>query len=104
MGKKGYGIEELSEFATEFIKEAGKKALAFYGKGKPQVKFDQGMVIEADVRLTELFQDRLAERYPDHQVFKFNQVNEDYSHEGKRFLWIFDPVEGVANFQAGIPI
>ena len=104
MGKKGHGIEELSEFATEFIKKAGKKALAFYGKGKPQVKFDQGMVIEADVRLTELFQEKLAERYPEHQVFKYNQVNEDYSHEGKRFLWIFDPFEGVANFQAGIPI
>ncbi len=104
MGKKGHGIEELSGFATEFIKYAGKKALAFYGKGKPQVKFDQGMVIEADLRLTDLFQEKLAERYPEHQVFKFDQVNEDYSHEGKRYLWIFDPVEGVANFQAGIPI
>jgi myo-inositol-1(or 4)-monophosphatase len=104
MGKKGHGIEELSGFATEFIKDAGEKALAFYGKGKPQVKFDQGMVIEADLRLTDLFQEKLAERYPEHQVFKFDQVNEDYSHEGKRYLWIFDPVEGVANFQAGIPI
>jgi len=104
MGKTGHGIEELSGFATEFIKDAGKKALAFYGKGKPQVKFDQGMVIEAELRLTDLFQEKLAERYPEHQVFKFDQVNEDYSHEGKRFLWIFDPVEGVANFQAGIPI
>jgi myo-inositol-1(or 4)-monophosphatase len=104
MGKKGHGIEELSGFATDFIKIAGKKALAFYGKGKPQVKFDQGMVIEADLRLTDLFQEKLAENYPEHQVFKFDQVNEDYSHEGKRYLWIFDPVEGVANFQAGIPI
>jgi myo-inositol-1(or 4)-monophosphatase len=104
MGKKGHGIEELNGFATEFIREAGKKALAFYGKGKPQVKFDQGMVIEADLRLTDLFQEKLAERYPEHHVFKFDQVSEDYSHEGKRYLWIFDPVEGVANFQAGIPI
>lgn len=104
MGEKGHGIEELSGFATEFIREAGKQALAYYGKGKPQFKFDQGMVIEADVRLTDLFQEKLAGRYPEHQVFKFDQVNENYSHEGKRFLWIFDPVEGVANFQAGIPI
>ena len=104
MGKKGHGIEELSGFASEFIKHAGKKALAFYGKGKPQVKFDQGMVIAADLRLTDLFKEKLAERYPEHQVYKFDQVNEDYSHEGKRYLWIFDPLEGVANFQAGIPI
>ena len=104
MGAKGHGIDELSAFATEFIKEAGKKALAFYGKGQPQVKFDQSMVIEAELRLTDLFQDKLAGQYPEHQVFKFDQINENYSHEGKRYLWIYDPIEGVANFQAGIPI
>ena len=31
MGRKGHGFEELSEFAMEFIKQAGKKALPFYG-------------------------------------------------------------------------
>ena len=55
MGSKGHGIEELSGFATEFIRQAGKKAMPFYGKGKPQVKFDQEMVTEADLRLTEFF-------------------------------------------------
>ena len=48
MGRKGQGIEELSKFAMEFIKQAGKKALPFYGKGQSRVKFDQGMVTEAD--------------------------------------------------------
>ena len=104
MDAKGYGVEELSAFATEFIKEAGKKALAFYGKGQPQVKFDQGMVIEAELRLLDFFQDKLAGQYPEHQVFRYDQINENYSHEGKRYMWIFDPLEGVANFQAGIPI
>ena len=27
MGRKGHGIEELSGFATEFVREAGKNAL-----------------------------------------------------------------------------
>jgi myo-inositol-1(or 4)-monophosphatase len=104
MSAKGHGIEELSGFATEFIKQAGKKALPFYGNGQPQVKFDQEMVTEADLRLTEFFQKKLNERFPDHIVFKYDQLSENYSHEGKRYLWIFDPIEGVANFQAGIPI
>ena len=104
MGTKGHGIDELNGFATDFIKEAGKKALIFYGKGKPQVKFDQGMVIQADLRLADFFQEKLHERFPEHQVFKFDQINESYSHDEKRYLWIFDPFEGVANFQAGIPI
>jgi len=49
MGNKGQGIDELSGFAMEFIKEAGKQALPFFGKGKPQVKFDQGLVTGAAV-------------------------------------------------------
>jgi len=104
MGNKGHGIEELSGFAMEFIKQAGKKALPFYGKGRPQVKFDQEMVTQADLQITEFFQKKLNERFPDHNVFKYDQLNENYSHEGKRYLWIFDPIEGVANYQAGIPI
>ncbi len=55
---KDHGIEELSGFAMAFIKEAGKKALPYYGKGKPQVKFDQGMVTEADLRITDFFQEK----------------------------------------------
>jgi fructose-1,6-bisphosphatase/inositol monophosphatase family enzyme len=55
MGSKGHGIEELSEFAMEFIKKAGKKALPFYGKGQTRFKFDQGMVTEADLRIADYF-------------------------------------------------
>ncbi len=104
MGTKGHGIEEVSGFAVEFIIQAGKKAMPLYGKGRPQVKFDQGMVTEADIQLTEFFQDQLKEHFPQDSVFKFGMVNEDYSHEETRYLWIFDPIEGVANYQAGIPI
>jgi myo-inositol-1(or 4)-monophosphatase len=104
MGSKGHGVEELSEFAMEFIKQAGKKAMPFYGKGQTRVKFDQGMVTEADLRIADYFQEKLNERFPDHHLFEYDQLNEKYSHEGKRYLWIFDPIEGVANYQAGIPI
>jgi len=104
MGTKGHGIEELIGFAMEFIKKAGKQALPYFGKGKPQVKFDQGMVTEADLCITDFFQEKLNERFPDHHVFRYDQIKENYSHEGQRYVWIFDPVEGVANYQAGIPI
>ncbi|UCG07457.1 MAG: hypothetical protein JSV83_02025 [Desulfobacterales bacterium] len=104
MVAKGHGIEELSGFATEFIKQAGKKALAHYGKGRPQVKFDEAVVTEAELQLTEFFQEHLQECYPKHHVFRHNQVKENYSHEEERYLWIFDPFDGVANFQAGIPV
>jgi myo-inositol-1(or 4)-monophosphatase len=104
MGTKSHGIEELVAFAVEFIKQAGKKALIHYGKARPQVKFDQAVVTEAELQLMEFFQEHLYKSYPDHHVFRFNSVKENYSHDEERYLWIFDPFDGVANFQAGIPI
>ena len=98
------GIDKLSEFAMDVIHQTGEKAMAYYGKGKPQVKFDQSVVTEAENQLTDVFQNRLDREFPEHQIFRFGEVNEDYSHGQKRYLWIFDPLEGVANFQAGIPI
>lgn len=97
-------FEDLVGFAMDFIHQAGEKAMVFYGKGRPQVKFDQGVVTEAEIQLTEFFQNRLHEHFPDHRLFRYDAVNEEYSHEGKRYLWTFDPLEGVANFQAGIPL
>ena len=98
------GIDQLSEFAMDAIHQAGEKAMAHYGKGEPHVKFDESVVTEAENQLTDLFQNKLNQQFPEHKVFRFDEVNENYSHRQKRYLWIFDPLEGVANYQAGIPI
>ncbi|NOQ20690.1 MAG: inositol monophosphatase, partial [Desulfobacterales bacterium] len=102
--KKRHGIEELTQFAMEVIRRSGEEALSFYGKGNPRIKFDEELVTAADSHLMGFFQDQLANRFPEHQVFKNNQTNTDYTHDEKRYMWIFDPLDGVANFQAGIPI
>jgi myo-inositol-1(or 4)-monophosphatase len=98
------GIDDLIGFGMELIHQAGEKAMMFYGKGRPQVKFDQGVVTEAEIQLTEYFKEQLHRHFPGHRLFSVDEVNENYSHEGKRYLWTFDPLEGVANFQAGIPL
>ena len=98
------GIDQLSEFAMDAIHQAGEKAMAYYGKGQPKVKFDESVVTEAENQLTDVFQNQLNQHFPEHQVFRFDELNENYSHGQKRYLWIFDPLEGVANFQGGIPI
>jgi myo-inositol-1(or 4)-monophosphatase len=98
------GIDKLSEFAMDAIHQAGEKAMAYYGKGRPHVKFDASVVTEAENQLTHVFQNRLSQHFPEHQMFRFGEVNENYSHGQKGYLWIFDPLEGVANFQGGIPI
>lgn len=101
---KGEGIEDLTQFAIEVIRLSGKEALSYYAKGDPQVKFDEELVTQAELHLSGFFQDQLRSRFSEHQVFDNRRSGEDYSHEEKRYLWIFDALDGVANFQAGIPI
>ena len=101
---KDQEIGSLMEFATEVIRRSGEQALAFYGKGNPGLKFDEALVTEAELRLRDFFQDELYAHFPEHQVYGKSRGNEGYTHEGKRYLWVFDALDGVANFQAGIPI
>ncbi|MGC9965310.1 MAG: inositol monophosphatase family protein [Syntrophobacteraceae bacterium] len=98
------GIEELLDFARDTISSAGNKALELYGKGNPGVKFDEELVTSAELVLTNFFRDRLNSIFPGHGVFGDPLPAEDYVHGERRYLWIYDPMDGVANFQAGIPI
>ncbi len=97
-------VEELSRFATDVIQKLGTESLAFYGQGKSGVKFDEELVTTAELHLTQGFIDALKSNYPTHQLFTNNQEGKDYTHEDKRYLWIHDPIDGVDNFQTGIPI
>ncbi|MEJ5358480.1 MAG: inositol monophosphatase family protein [Desulfobacterales bacterium] len=97
-------IDDLVGFGLEVIRRAGAMALDFYGKGRPQVRFDDRVVTEAELVLTEFFAAELHRRFPEHRIFLHDAPAEGYSHERGRFLWSFDALEGVANFQAGIPL
>jgi myo-inositol-1(or 4)-monophosphatase len=102
--KETPSLEDLKQFALDVIKRAGEEALNYYGKGRSRVKFDENLVTEAELHLKDYFQDNLISRFPDHHIFNKDFVGNEYSHEGGRYLWIFDPIDGVDNFQAGIPI
>ncbi|MDY6908554.1 MAG: inositol monophosphatase family protein [Thermodesulfobacteriota bacterium] len=97
-------LEELRRFAEDVIREAGIEALRYYGRGDPSVKFDEGLVTKAELRLVECFHGRVQERFPGHEIFGDAPVREGYVHGQKGFLWVYDALDGVANFQAGIPL
>lgn len=97
-------IQDLDGFAVEVIRRSGEQALSYYGKGSSKTKFDEELITEAELYLVNFFQDELHTHFPEHQMFENRQGNKDYSHEEKRYLWIYDALDGVANFQAGIPI
>ena len=97
-------IGELNAFALQAIQKMGEEALKYYGKGKSGQPFDQNLVTQAELHLNDAFQHQLSERFPDHRLYGREPIEEGYSHEGNRFLWVFDPLDGVDNFQTGIPI
>jgi myo-inositol-1(or 4)-monophosphatase len=97
-------IEQLTEFAMQVIRDAGGIALSYYGRGERDARFDEELVTEAELRLTDFFQDQLGTRFPEHRIFTNHQEDKGYSHAEERYLWVFDPLDGVANFQGGIPI
>ena len=97
-------VEKLLVFAKDVVSGAGEKALGLYGKGNSAVKFDEGLVTSAELELADYFRKRLNAVFPGHGIFGDPLPEEDYVHGAKRYIWISDPLEGVANFQAGIPI
>jgi len=94
-------IDDLLKFAIEVIHHCGEKALSFYGKGQKDVKFDEGLVTEAELQLREFFQDQLFARFPDHKVYKTDRGDDGYTHGAKRYLWIYDPLDGSPTSRQG---
>ncbi len=97
-------IEDLMEFAMSTVRGAGDLALERYGKGSPELKFDEELVTEAELLQVEYFRNQLNARFPEHVLFGDSTPDQAYVHGGKGYLWIYDALDGVANYQAGIPI
>lgn len=97
-------IDELSRFAVDVLQRAGDAALKYYSKGDPQVKFDDALVTEAELYLVNFMHGQLSSRFPEHQIFGDVPPRKEYIHGQKGYLWIYDALDGVANFQSGIPI
>ena len=98
------GVEDLTRFAMDIVHRSGEEALSYYGKGLTAIKFDEGLVTEAELKLDEFFEDQLSAHFPEHRIFSRNQGRRSYTHKGDGAMWVYDPLDGVANFQAGIPI
>lgn len=97
-------IEDLMTFAQDVTRRSGDQSMAYYGKGSRDTKFDEALVTEAELHLGEFFRDELHARFPDHLVYGNEERKAGYTHDAKRYLWVYDAIDGVANFQAGIPI
>lgn len=96
-------VEKLNAFAADALRQAGSKAMKWFGGGKSGLRFDMEMVTEVELQLANGFQEMLRSRFPEHHYYDGNLEETDYSHEGGRYLWVFDPLDGAWNFSAGVP-
>jgi myo-inositol-1(or 4)-monophosphatase len=99
-----HGAKALMQFAIEVIRHCGCEAMAFYGHGRHGVKFDEELVTKAEWHLRQQFEKQIHKQFPQHQLFNGKVIQDEYAHDETRYLWIFDPLDGVSNFLAGIPI
>ncbi|MGD9016415.1 MAG: inositol monophosphatase family protein [Desulfobacterales bacterium] len=96
-------VDELNDFAVDVLRKSGSNALKWFGKGKVGLRFDKEMVTEVELKLTNDFQEMLKSRFPDHHIYDGNIEETGYTHGAGRYLWVFDPLDGVWNFAAGVP-
>lgn len=108
-------LREIETVAVELAQLGGAEIRAALG-GLLRVKY-KGMegegveggpatfrdpVSEVDARVEALIRERLAERFPRHDI-----VGEEIDHRpglGHDFLWAVDPIDGTANFINGFPL
>lgn len=97
------GVAELNTFALGALHQLGKEALQFYGRGRRRPSFDEDLIIQAELHLHDAFQQIIYNRFPDHRIYGREPLDEGYTHDEGRFVWVFDPLDGVDNFQIGLP-
>lgn len=96
----------LKDFITKTIREAGRIALEGYGKGRPDKKFDEEMVTFFEMKIETFVRSEIEKTFPGHTFFGegFTDSSRNYRHDVGKYLWVFDALDGVANYQAGIPM
>lgn len=90
-------------FAVRVAGEAGAKGMRYFrslASLTVEVKGHQDLVSEADREVELLVRAAIADAYPDDGI-----VGEEHAPKAGRsgFVWVIDPIDGTANFLAGIP-
>ena len=100
--KKDIVYNEFLLFAEELVNESGiilKKA--FKNKIEYEIKGDQSFITKYDLLIEELFRNRITKKYSNHGI-----LGEEFkSHKTEsEFVWVLDPIDGTAQFIAGLPV
>jgi myo-inositol-1(or 4)-monophosphatase len=94
----------LKEFVENTIRKSGTLLLEMFGKRKPELKFDDELVTEADNSAWKLIAGKISGSFEGHGFLRELSEQELQGEDCPRFLWIVDPLDGAAAFQSGMPV
>lgn len=97
-------LSEIKEFAIGLLKDVAVIAMEGYGKGNRELKFDDDLVTSMEMAIEGRFREAIKQSYPETRVFEEGPELGEYKHGEGGKLWVFDALDGVANYQAGIPM
>ena len=96
-------LQARLDLARSLAREAGEKALVYFrsiGDLVIESKGVQDMVSNADLEVETFVRERITQAFPDDGI-----VGEEHGRIESRsgYTWVIDPIDGTANFVAGIP-
>lgn len=93
---------QYAPFIRELLETSSTIALAHFGKVTATVKPDDNnqVLTEADVAVGSHIVTAIRKRFPDHNI-----IDEEAGviDNNSRYTWVIDPIDGTANFAAGLP-
>lgn len=97
-------LATLKEFVENTLRKSGSLLKEWFGKSKTDIKFDEDLVTQAENLAWELVSTKIKGSFEGHVFLRElnrEDLDEDTPH---RFIWIVDSLDGVASFQAGMPV
>ncbi|MDA0988443.1 MAG: hypothetical protein O2783_04810 [Chloroflexi bacterium] len=98
-------LKELADASVLMARGAGAVLQRFHPGGirvEYKGKESTDPVTEADLRVEEYLREEISREFPDHGI-----VGEESTEAGTDdadFMWALDPLDGTANFAAGVPL
>lgn len=106
MDQPALGQDELARLEEAAVAVASRGAAFLREKLRGEIvvefkdKHQRDPVTAVDRAVEALVRDELRKRFPDHGMLGEEGTGEGVSSE---FLWVLDPLDGTANFAAGLP-
>jgi myo-inositol-1(or 4)-monophosphatase len=102
-------LDDLARYesvAVELARAAGERALAAFQQTTLTLEFKgpkkDHPVTALDRELETFLRTELRATFPEHGLL--GEEHEDEITTGSEFVWVMDPVDGTANFAAGLPV